>query len=73
MENVGAKVAGDGRDAAGGLAAVGADPGAGVRVDVVLPLVGPLPAEGQRLVGVQLGGQLELLRVGDLRNSKVGT
>ena len=42
-----------------------------VGVDVVLSLVGPLPAEGQRLVGVQLGRELELLRVRDLGKARL--
>ena len=66
MENVWAEVAGDGRNAAAALGTVGTDLRAavGVAADVV---VGPLPAERQVLVGVQLGGEMELLRVGHLR------
>ena len=67
MEDVRAEVALNGGDAAGALAAHGADLGAIVGVEVVLPLVGPLPAEGQRLVRVQLGRQLELLCICNLQ------
>ena len=47
VEDVGAEITLDGGDAAGALAAHGADLGAVVGVEVVLPLVGPLPAEGK--------------------------
>ena len=38
----------------------------GVGLEVVLPLLGPLPAEGQSLSGLEVVRQLELLGVGHL-------